>query len=89
MAQGLLELLSLQQALMAQWLPQAPMAQGLLAREPERAPQGQPPPRQGRQERQARPVRDPAKTRNGRYNPCIPCRPLAKIRYGGNEMRGR
>ena len=34
MALGLLELLSLQQALMAQWLPQAPMAQGLLAREP-------------------------------------------------------
>ena len=28
MAQGLLELLSLQQALMAQWLPQAPTPQG-------------------------------------------------------------
>ena len=46
MAQGLLELLSLQQGLLALWLPQAPMAQGLLAREPERAlperpPQGQ------------------------------------------------
>ena len=41
MAQGLLELLSLQQALMAQWLPQAPMAQGLLAREPERATMAQ------------------------------------------------
>ena len=57
MAQGLLELLSLQQALMAQWLPQAPMAQGqgLLAREPERAPQERAPQGQGRQGRQEPP----------------------------------
>jgi len=51
MAQGLLELLSLQQALMAQWLPQAPMAQGLLAREPERAPPERAPQGQRRQGR--------------------------------------
>ena len=48
MAQGLLELLSLQQALMAQWLPQAPTPQEpVLAREPERALPGRRP--QGRQ----------------------------------------
>ena len=44
MAQGLLELLSLQQALMALCSPEPERAQGLLAPEPERAPQGRPRP---------------------------------------------